>query len=131
MEMFWGVVICDLTFIAAAYMINESNADMLLAGYNTMSKVEREKFDIDVIPGVALKSEVLPQLLLFPPIKGEITNKMNISNGHFGVDVIAPKNEAVSSILNGTIVYQNWSPTDGHVVHIQHKKNLLKNLESN
>ena len=66
----------------------------------------REKFDIDVIPGGALKSEVLPQLLLFPPIKGEITNKMNISNGHFGVDVIAPKNEAVSSILNGTIVYQ-------------------------
>ena len=43
----------------------------------------REKFDIDVIPGGALKSEVLPQLLLFPPIKGEITNKMNISSGHF------------------------------------------------
>ena len=82
----------------------------------------REKFDVDIIPGGALKSEVLPQLLLFPPIKGEITNKMNISNGHFGVDVIAPKNEAVSSILNGTIVYQNWSPNDGHVVHIQHKK---------
>ena len=91
----------------------------------------REKFDVDVIPGGALKSEVLPQLLLFPPIKGEITNKMNISNGHFGVDVIAPKNEAVSSILNGTIVYQNWSPTDGHVVHIQHKKNLLSIYKHN
>ena len=85
----------------------------------------REKFDVDIIPGGALKSEVLPQLLLFPPIKGEITNKMNISNGHFGVDVIAPKNEAVSSILNGTIVYQNWSPNDGHVVHIQHKKSSI------
>ena len=46
MEMFWGVVICDLTFIAAAYMINESNADMLLAGYNTMSKKEKESFDL-------------------------------------------------------------------------------------
>ena len=41
MEMFWGVVICDLTFIAVAYMTNESNADMLLAGYNTMSKKEK------------------------------------------------------------------------------------------
>ena len=63
--------------------------------------------------------------MLFPPIIGELTNKMNISAGHFGVDVIAPKNEAVVAILKGTIVYQNWSPTDGHVVHIQHKNNLL------
>jgi len=46
MEMFWGVVICDLTFIAVAYMTNESNADMLLAGYNTMSKKEKESFDL-------------------------------------------------------------------------------------
>ena len=42
MEMFWGVIICDLTFIICAYMINEKNADMLLAGYNTMSKKEKE-----------------------------------------------------------------------------------------
>ena len=25
--MFWGVVICDLTFIAVAYITNENNAD--------------------------------------------------------------------------------------------------------
>ena len=43
----------------------------------------REKFDVDIIPGGALKNEVLPELLLFPPISGEITNPMNISSGHF------------------------------------------------
>ena len=46
MEMFWGVIICDVTFIICAYMINERNADMLLAGYNTMSKKEKESFDL-------------------------------------------------------------------------------------
>ena len=56
---------------------------------------------------------------------------MNISAGHFGVDVIAPKNEAVVAILKGTIVYQNWTPTDGHVVHIQHKNNLLSIYKHN
>ena len=44
--MFWGVVICDLTFIAVANITNENNADMLLAGYNTMSKKEKESFDL-------------------------------------------------------------------------------------
>ena len=93
--------------------------------------INREKYDIDVIPGGALTKDVLPELLLFPPIIGEITNKMNISSGHFGVDIIAPKNEAVVAILKGTIVYQNWSPTDGHVVHIQHKNNLLSIYKHN
>ena len=110
-----------------------SNTNEISSSEKSMrEKVQnREKFDIDVIPGGALKSEVLPELLLFPPIKGEITNKMNISSGHFGVDIIAPKNEAVSSILKGTIIYHNWSPTDGHVVHIQHKKNLISIYKHN
>tara|TARA_B100000575_G_scaffold11788_1_gene8618 strand:- start:161 stop:481 length:321 start_codon:yes stop_codon:yes gene_type:complete len=47
MEILWGVVICNLTFIAVAYVINENNADILLAGYNTMSKKEKESFDLN------------------------------------------------------------------------------------
>ena len=99
---------------------------------NMREKVnKREKYDIDLIPGGALKKDVLPEILLFPPIVGELTNEMNISSGHFGVDIIAPKNEAVVAILKGTIVYQNWSPTDGHVVNIQHKNNLLSIYKHN
>ena len=110
-----------------------SNTNEISSSEKSMrEKVQnREKFDIDIIPGGALKSEVLPDLLLFPPIKGEITNKMNISIGHYGIDIIAPKNEPVSSILNGTIIYHNWSPNDGHVVHIQHKKNLISIYKHN
>jgi murein DD-endopeptidase MepM/ murein hydrolase activator NlpD len=105
--------------------INTSN-ELSFSEKTIREKVDkREKYDIDVIPGGALTKDVLPELLLFPPLVGEITNKMNISAGHFGVDIIAPKNEAVVAILKGTIVYQNWSPNDGHVVHIQHKNNLL------
>ena len=91
----------------------------------------REKYDIDIIPGGALKNDVLPELLLFPPINGEITNKMNISSGHFGIDIIAPKNEAVVSILKGTVIYQNWSPNDGHVIHKKKKKNLISIYKHN
>lgn len=46
MEMFWGIIICNVTFICAAFIVNENNADMLLAGYNTMSKKEKESFDL-------------------------------------------------------------------------------------
>ena len=47
MEIFLGVGICNLTFIAVAYITNENNADVFLAGYNTMSKKEKESFDLN------------------------------------------------------------------------------------
>ena len=41
------IVFTGLLFIIISKVINRENAKMLLAGYNTMSKSEREKFDID------------------------------------------------------------------------------------
>lgn len=45
-EMFIAIIITNICFIGCAYMVNENNADMLLAGYNTMSKKEKESFDL-------------------------------------------------------------------------------------
>ena len=41
------VLITDLIFIAVALGINKSNAKYLLSGYNTMSKKEKDKFDLE------------------------------------------------------------------------------------
>ena len=42
-----GVLITDLIFIAVALGINKNNAKYLLSGYNTMSKKEKNKFDLE------------------------------------------------------------------------------------
>ena len=41
------ILFVDIVFVALALGINKNNAKYLLAGYNTMSKDDREKFDID------------------------------------------------------------------------------------
>ena len=41
------IIFTGLLFIIISKVVNKENAKMLLAGYNTMSKSEREKFDID------------------------------------------------------------------------------------
>ena len=46
METLIAVIITNICFIGIAYFINEENADGLLAGYNTMSKKEKEFFDL-------------------------------------------------------------------------------------
>ncbi len=41
------ILFVDIVFVALALGINKNNAEYLLAGYNTMSKDDRDKFDID------------------------------------------------------------------------------------
>ena len=41
------IIFTGLLFIIISKVVNKENAKMLLAGHNTMSKSEREKFDID------------------------------------------------------------------------------------
>ena len=42
--MIFGVLLTTILLISCGYIINENNANYLLAGYNTMSKKEKENF---------------------------------------------------------------------------------------
>lgn len=44
--MILGVLSITILLISCGYIINETNANYLLAGYNTMSEKEKENFDL-------------------------------------------------------------------------------------
>ena len=44
---FVAVLIVDIIFIFLALGLNKDNSKYLLSGYNTMSKMKRENFDIE------------------------------------------------------------------------------------
>jgi ascorbate-specific PTS system EIIC-type component UlaA len=44
--MILGVLSITILLISCSYIINETNANYLLAGYNTMSEKEKENFDL-------------------------------------------------------------------------------------
>ena len=46
MEMLIGFIITNICFLGVAFVTNEDNAEQLLSGYNTMSKEEKESFDL-------------------------------------------------------------------------------------
>ena len=41
-----AVIFTSFLIAVCGYIVNENNADILLAGYNTMSKSEKDKFDL-------------------------------------------------------------------------------------
>lgn len=71
----------------------------------------------------------IPQL--FAPVDGLLTSKFNQGNGHYAVDIAAPKNTPIKSCYEGTVVYSDWSSENGHTILIQHENNLISAYKHN
>jgi len=67
----------------------------------------------------------------FTPLEGIVTNNFNPAEGHFGIDVVSSKNEAVKATLDGVIVISNWTLETGYVLGIQHEHNLVSMYKHN
>lgn len=69
--------------------------------------------------------------LLFPPVAGSISSNFEPQFGKKGVYWTSVKNEAVKSVLDGTIISSSYTVSDGNTVLIQHPNNMVsayKNL---
>jgi len=64
-------------------------------------------------------------LLFFPPLNGMITGKHDLSNRHFGVDIVGKLNSRISAALDGTVIFAGWTIDTGYVIYLQHELNLV------
>lgn len=69
--------------------------------------------------------------LFFTPINGLISSSFNVSDEHFGVDVVAKENEAVKATLDGTVLYAGWTLETGYTIQVQHTNNLVSVYKHN
>ncbi|MDR0969827.1 MAG: M23 family metallopeptidase [Lentimicrobiaceae bacterium] len=67
----------------------------------------------------------------YVPLKGMITNHFNPETNHFGIDVISNVNEAIKSVLDGTVVFADWTVNKGYVIGIQHEGNIFSIYKHN
>lgn len=65
------------------------------------------------------------QTVLFAPVKGHITEGYSAKNKHYAVDIALAKNTPIKSVANGTVIFADWTPTNGNVVILRHNDGLL------
>ncbi len=68
---------------------------------------------------------------LFAPLKGPFSEKYNIKDKHFGVDIVASQNAPVKSVADGTVVFAGWTSETGNVIIIEHSYGLLSVYKHN
>lgn len=96
----------------------KSIEDSLLREY-----VEREdSYSLEI--GKEKRLSAVDRLFFFAPLEGTVTQAYDISKEHFGIDIVAPKNEAVKAVLRGTVIFAEWTVETGYVIQVQHMNNL-------
>lgn len=90
---------------------------------------EDEKYNLSF--GNTKKSNILSNMHFFAPIKGMISDPYDSKKEHFGTDIVGGDNERISSILDGTVIFAEWTLNTGYVIQIQHSNNLLSVYKHN
>lgn len=67
----------------------------------------------------------------FSPIIGLVSKEFKLDEGHYGIDVVTEKNEAVKATLEGKVIISAWTAETGHVIAIQHAGDLVSMYKHN
>ncbi len=73
----------------------------------------------------------LKSYYFFPPLKGYVTDEFDPKKDHYGVDVVAPENEAIKAVMDGIVVFSAWTSETGYVIALQHRNNLISLYKHN
>jgi len=71
--------------------------------------------------------------VLFPPAQGKIIEKYSAVNKHLAVTLTLMNNTPIKAVATGTIVFADWTPSNGYVIIMRHQDGILsvyKNLAS-
>ncbi len=92
---------------------------------------EEEQFNFIAKPQPVAEETSTSRMHFFKPIDGVITNKFDLKNNHFGIDLVASPNEVVKATLDGTVVIASWTAETGNIIQIQHAANILSTYKHN
>lgn len=76
-------------------------------------------------------SKTLDAAFFTPPVSGEVRRAFNAKTRHFGTDIAAPTNTAVKAVLEGYVIFADFTMDTGNVVAIQHANNLVSFYKHN
>ena len=87
---------------------------------------QQDKYSPDLRTSIA---KIEP--LLFAPALGPISQKFNLDEEHYAVDIVLKKNTPIKAILEGRVIFAEWTAQTGHVIILKHNKGILSVYKHN
>lgn len=112
--------------------INESEMNIgRLSSVDSQFRQDFEQTDLSLVNYHADRYNEMQDIFFFSPITGFVSAPYEAKNGHFGVDVVAKKNEPVKAVADGTVLMASWTQDSGYVIAVQHRGNVISVYKHN
>ncbi len=102
-----------------------------LSPIDSQFRQEFEQTDLSLLNFNNVSYNELQELFFFSPITGFVSAPYKVKEGHYGVDIVAKKNEPVKCVADGTVIMASWTQDSGYVIAIQHRGNLISVYKHN
>ena len=88
---------------------------------------ERERFNLSL----GMKEQNHDYYHFFPPVEGIVTQSFDEKKRHYGTDIVAKANAKVAAVLDGVVIFTDWTVKTGYVIQVQHTNNLISVYKHN
>ena len=88
---------------------------------------ERERFNLSL----GMKEQNHDYYHFFPPVEGIVTQRFDEKTRHYGTDIVAKANAKVAAVLDGVVIFTDWTVKTGYVIQVQHTNDLISVYKHN
>lgn len=88
---------------------------------------ERERFNLSL----GMKEQNHDYYHFFPPVEGIVTQSFDEKKRHYGTDIVAKANAKVAAVLDGVVIFTDWTVKTGYVILVQHTNDLISVYKHN
>lgn len=88
---------------------------------------ERERFNLSL----GMKEQNHDYYHFFPPVEGIVTQSFDEKKRHYGTDIVAKANAKVAAVLDGIVIFTDWTVKTGYVIQVQHTNDLISVYKHN
>ena len=88
---------------------------------------ERERFNLSL----GMKEQNHDYYHFFPPVEGIVTQSFDEKKRHYGTDIVAKAIAKVAAVLDGVVIFTDWTVKTGYVIQVQHTNDLISVYKHN
>lgn len=90
-----------------------------------------EEVDYELLNRKNNLKTALQELYFLPPVNGIVSDAYNVKEHHYGVDLVAKKDEPIKAVAEGSVIFSSWTQDSGNVIGIQHRNNIISFYKHN
>jgi len=115
----------------AAFQVAKLNKDSVNVQPSKSDLDFREDIESEDRYSLFNQAEKSSDVVFFSPVTGTITDRYNVKEKHFAIDIAVKAGTPVKAIADGTVIFASWTSDTGNVIILEHAGGFISVYKHN